>query len=195
MLLGSAWLLSGCATTHYPIKLDPAFEEKNVRTIALLPVVDRRRDRSIEIDLEYEINARATKQLTRRGYNVLQVPVSLLDEAGNFDAILDMESTYLATLGPAEADAVMAIYVDDVFSSYKVFSYVFKIDVLGTLVDKRDGTELWRDKGIGNFGQAGLISGITSGLNRNSALDGCVLAMLQGLPKLKMADQTHQSEK
>ena len=94
-----------------------------------------------------------------------------------------MDTGFIASLAAHDADAVAAVYVDDTLSSYKVLSYVFKIEATGTVVSKQDGTELWRDRGIGNQGQAGLISGVFAGMDRGFALDQCVGSLFSTLPK------------
>jgi len=182
VLAGGVLLLAGCASTRLPIKLDPAFSQRGIRSVALLPAVDQRADRSLNINLDHEMNARARKGLEKKGYRVLETAPIEHDRIG-ISRLMDMDPSYLASLGPAEADAVMAIYVQDTLSNYKIMSHVFTVEAIGTLVSKADQTEVWRDKGIGNVGQAGLISGLMQGLNQMSAMDDCVYGMLFTLPK------------
>lgn len=187
-------LLAGCATTRMPILLDPSFSDRQVTTVALLPIVDRRRDRSFSIDLDSQLGARTEKQLRSKGYEVIKVSqTEASSDPYGSERLLDMDAEYIASLGPPEADAVLAIYVDDVLSSYKVLVYEFKIEAIGTLVAKSDQKELWRDKGIGTQGQAGLISGLLQGMNRSLAMDLCVGGMLSALPKasaIKLVSRT-----
>ncbi len=175
--------LAGCATPRFPIKIDPAFSQRGIRSIALLPAIDQRKDRSYEIDLNYEINTRARKSLEKKGYVVLETSPVVASNRSEASRLMDMDPAYLASLGPANADAVMAIYLQDTLRSYMIMSYVFKAEAIGTLVSKADQTEVWRDKGLGNAGQGGLISGLLQGLYRAEALDGCVYGMLATLPK------------
>ena len=187
-------LLAGCATTRMPIVLDSSFSDRQVATVALLPIVDRRRDRSFNVDLDNQLGARAEKLLKSKGYEVTKISLpEASDNPYGSERLLDMDTEYIASLGPPEADAVLAIYVDDVLSSYKVLVYEFKIEAIGTLVAKSDQKELWRDKGIGTQGQAGLISGIFQGWDRSMAMDLCVGGMFAGLPKasaIKLASRT-----
>lgn len=183
---------AGCAAARLPIKLDPAFAQRGIRSIALLPAVDQRKDRLLNINLDYEMNVRARKGLEKKGYRVMETAPMEHDRIG-ISRLMDMDPSYLASLGPADADAVMAIYVQDTLSSYKIMSYVFKVETLGTLVSKADQTEVWRDKGIGNVGQAGLISGLMQGLSRSTALDACVHGMLSTLPKAPAATLIRQN--
>ncbi len=177
----AALLLGGCATARTPIRLDPAFAQRNIETIALFPIVDRRKDTSFNINLQDGLGERARKEIERRGYQVVHVAVGL--DRTSLSRLMDMDAAFISSLAPEGTDAVAAVYVDDTLSSYKVLSYVFKIEATGTVVAKRDGTELWRDKGIGNQGQAGLISGLFAGMDRSFALDQCVASLFSTLPK------------
>lgn len=180
-----ALLVTGCAATRMPIVLDPSFAQRRIYTIAMLPVVDRRRDRSADIDLDHQLGNRAEKILKSKGYEVVKVSrAELSRDPYGPERIREMDHEYIASLSHPDANAVLVIYADDILSNYKVMVYQFKIEATGTLVSKSDGKELWRDKGIGNSGQAGLISGLTQLWNRSMALDRCVNGMLSTLPKL-----------
>ena len=176
-------VVSGCATVRPPLRLDPMFSQRGIRSIALLPIVDRRKDRSANLDVEYEVSARARKALERKGYHVVAVPGPSEDDPIGTARLLEADLDYLVLLNPPEADAVIAIYVDDSLSSYKVLSYAFKVEALGVMVSRSANVELWRAKGIGNAGQAGLISGVLQGLYRSEAWDACVYGMLSSIPK------------
>lgn len=176
-------MASGCATVPPPLRLDPMFAQRGIQSIAVLPIVDRRRDRSANLDVEYEVGVRARKALEKKGYLVLAAPGPSVDDPIGTARLLDMDLEYLVSLNPPDADAVIAIYVDDSLSSYKVLSYAFKVEALGLMVSKRFNAELWRAKGIGNSGQAGLISGLIQGLNRSEAWDACIYGMLSSIPK------------
>ena len=174
---------AGCATIQPPLQLDPMFAQRGIRSIALLPIVDRRKDRSAALDVEYEVGVRARKALEKKGYQMLEAAGPASGDAIGMARLLDADLNYLVSLNPPDADAVIAIYVDDSLSSYKVLSYAFKVEALGVMVSKRLNAELWRAKGIGNAGQGGLISGVLQGLNRSEAWDACVYGMLSSIPK------------
>ena len=61
----------GCATSRVPIKLDPSFSTMGIKKITLLPIVDRRIDKSVDIDFEQAIRNKAAKNLESKGYTVL----------------------------------------------------------------------------------------------------------------------------
>ena len=63
--------VSGCSTVQkLPIKLDPNFSNKGVNTIILMPVVDRRPEKSAKINFDKEILAPSKKILEKKGYAV-----------------------------------------------------------------------------------------------------------------------------
>jgi hypothetical protein len=165
--------------------LDPAFADRHINTVAVVPVIDRRTDPSAGLDLQQQIGARAKKHLRKRGYKVIDAVALPGDNAEAQVRLADLDAAYLASRAPSGADAVFAIAVDDVMSSYKVLSYAFKIEATGTLVSVADRKELWRGRGIGNMGQGGLVSGLLIGLNRMEALDTCVGEMLSSIPRRK----------
>jgi hypothetical protein len=178
-------LSSGCASTGYLIRFDPKFDQRGIGSIALLPVVDRRRDRSANIDFEQEIRMRASRILEKKGYQVVTPPGPSESDLEGKTKLEEMDLGYIVSLNPPQTDSVMVIYLDDVLSNYQVFSYTFKIEAIGIMASKRENAELWRAKGIGNGGQAGLVSGLTQGLSRSDAFDQCIGGLLSTLPNRK----------
>jgi hypothetical protein len=66
-------VLSACAAgkkgnVRIPVKLDSSFYELKKELVALLPVVDRRPDKSFQIDLEKEIRIPSKRILDKKGY-------------------------------------------------------------------------------------------------------------------------------
>ncbi len=177
-------IFSGCAAAppRVPIKLDPSFSEMGIQTVALLPVIDRRVDKSYEIDLDKEIRNQAKKTLEKKGYAVLMPDTFAEGKAVELAEVVEMEVNDLALLGPRDARVIVLIYLEDILSSYKVLSYAFKIEATASMVSQEKQVELWRDKGIGRSGQGGLISGLTKGLDKSSAINTCINSMFYTLP-------------
>ncbi len=182
-LAALSFFLAGCAAAHAPLVLDPSFRERGITKIALLPIVDRRRDRSANIDLQQQMSGRVRKTLEKKGYEVVSARENLREDPESMERLMEMDPQFITSLGPEDSDAVLVVYVDDVLSDYKLIVYTFKVESTATLVLKSDGTELWRDKGLGNQGQAGLISGAFQLWDRSLALDTCVSAMFSSLPR------------
>jgi hypothetical protein len=177
-------ILAGCTTTKPAIKIDPSFSEMQIESLALLPVIDRRVDKSYEIDLENKVRLAAKEILEKKGYAVI-MPATFA-EGRNVDPAeaAAMGVNDLTSLGPADPKTIVLIYIEDILSSYKVLSYAFKIEATASIISKEKQSELWRNKAVGKSGQGGLISGITQGLDRSSAVGSCLGELFSNLPNV-----------
>ena len=182
--------VSGCSTVQkMPIKLDPNFSNKGVNTIILMPVVDRRPEKSAKINFDKEILAPSKKILEKKGYAVTISDKYSEDSNISSEQVAEMTAEELSALGPKGAGALLFIYIEDIMDNYVVLAYTFKIEATGSLIYKQERSELWRDKGIGSYGQGGLMSGVTSGMDRNVALSQCLESMLVSLPKCAVKEK------
>ena len=185
-----AFCVSGCSTVQkIPIKLDPNFSNKGIDTIVLMPVVDRRPEKSAKLNFENEILLPSKKILEAKGYTVVMPDKYSKDSNISSDQVAEMTTEELSALGPKGATAILFIYIEDVMDSYVVMAYTFKIEATGSLIYKQERSELWRDKGIGSYGQGGLMSGVTSGMDRGVALSQCLESMLVTLPKCAIKEK------
>lgn len=176
-------LVAGCATTQkLPIKLDPNYHQKGIETIVMMPVIDRRVDKSSKIDFNKDLRLPAKAMLEKKGYQVMIPSVYRESADVTQDEITEMDIEELSQLGPVDARALLYIYVEDILDSYVVISYNFKIEATGSLIHKQEKTELWRDKGLGTQGQAGLISGAFSAWDKQIAITACLESLLSTLP-------------
>lgn len=183
VFVAGLFLLNGCSTVpKMPIKLDPNFASKNIDTVVLMPVVDRRIDKKGSIDLEKDIRIPAKKILEKKGYIVI-MPSSFGEGiTASMGDVGEMNTQELSDLGPKDARALIFIYVEDIIDEYIVMAYTFKIEATGSLIEKQEKAELWRDKGIGAEGQGGLISGVTSVFNKSAAISRCLSDIFVTLP-------------
>lgn len=175
-------LFYGCAYTRIPLYIEPDFSNRLIDTIALLPMVDARKDKSAaDIDPERYVRKPIEKLLTKKGYSV--VMASHLKEGADLTAeeIGEMDEKELATLGPAESGYLFLFYLEDLSTSYVILSKTSKIEASAVLVDKANGQYLWRDKCVESVGQGGLISGLLP--MQGMVIEQCLSTMLSGLPK------------
>lgn len=175
-------LLYGCASTRVPLYIEPDFSNRKIDTIALMPVVDVRKDKTAaNIAPEGGVRKPIEKLLTKKGYSVAMV--SRFKDGADLtaEAIAEMDEKELATLGPQESAYLFLFYLEDLSTSYVVLAKTSKIEASAVLVDKARGQYLWRDKCVESVGQGGLISGLlpTQGL----VVEQCLSKMLSGLPK------------
>lgn len=158
--VGMAAAIAGCAGKRVPLQMHPAFDQ--ISTIALLPIVDARRDRGDSLDLEGDVRRPLEEMLRKKGYTV----VSLSSFSDSTDVpgeeLPELEPADIAKFGPPDARTLMVVSVNDVFSRYVVMAYTFKAEVEGMVIDKATGDVLWKDKGVVSGGQGGLVSGLVA---------------------------------
>lgn len=183
MCIGCVALLAGCATTpKVPIFLDPNLDHMQIDTITLLPVVDRRMDRSVSTTPEDLLGSRVKKAVEKLGYEVNTPGVfSPTAEIPN-EEIAEMDVTELATLGPEDAKVLLIVFLDDA-SSKTALGYSFKIEATAILLNKRTQSILWKDKGIGTSGQGGLVGCLMAPMIKSGSTDTCVRSVLASFPK------------
>jgi len=177
------FLVTGCVgTTKSAIRLHSDFSEKNVDTIVLMPIVDRRIDKSGAINIEKNILRPSKKMLEKKGYYVITPDSFLEGENISPEEVGEMDVEELAMLGPDGSKTLLFVYIEDVIDSYAIVAYTFKIEATSSLIEKSGKVELWRDKGIGASGQGGLISGPFAGMDKSAAISTCLRNMFTTLP-------------
>jgi hypothetical protein len=183
-LMLSVFLLNGCATTmKIPIKLDPNFNAKVGQTIVLMPIVDRRVDKTGSINLETQIRKPVKKLLEKKGYTVVLENTFIGGTAITPDEVGEMNIDELSELGPQNAKVVLFVFVEDIIDSYAVTACAYRIEATGSLIEKREKLELWRDKGIDSKGGEGLAAGVLAGLVKASVISSCLHDTFVTLPK------------
>lgn len=175
-------LFYGCASTRVPLYIEPDFSNRKIDTIALMPMVDVRKDKTAaNIDPERYVRKPVEKLLTKKGYSV--VMASHFKEGADItaEAIAEMDEKELATLGPPESAHLFLFYLEDLSTSYVILAKTSKIEASAVLVDKAHGQYLWRDKCVESVGQGGLISGLLP--TQGEAVQLCLSKMLSSLPE------------
>ena len=172
---------SGCASAPIPIFIAQDFQAHAIDEVYLLPVVDARIDTSSAIDLQKAIGKRILKAVKKKGYIV--IPVNTSEGAGvPSSEIAEMTNEEMCTLGPSQAKTLLIVLVEDLSKKYAVMGYTFKVEIAGILIDKANKQVLWKDKGIGNAGQGGLISGLMAPWIKYEALSTATKRLIQSLP-------------
>jgi hypothetical protein len=186
MLVIGAMLIAmavGCAKRpNVPIYSDPDLENMGFDTVTFLPVVDRRVDKSYDIDLEKDVGGRVVKDLEKKGYTVLRADAFSQSANVPNNEVAEMEAHELAELGPDNAERMLVVYLDDV-SSKTALGYSFKMESTAVLVDKSSGSMLWKDKGIGSAGQGGMLGCAMAGATKGEAMGLSVKEMMGSFPK------------
>ena len=177
-------LVIGCAPAPPRPTLEVApspTPPSSVGRIAVLPAVDGRIDRTIEVDLQEQVRDGAVKNLRRRGYRAYASDVT-----GDVGAITDedlsvADPAWVERLGPADARWVMVVVLVDV-SRELTFGSTGNAEVLAYLFDREQGTLAWRDRGLGQAGQGGLLGMAFIGTMDESAINRALEDVVTSLP-------------
>lgn len=182
-LVGVTLLMVGCAgrVPRTPIYADPDLANIFFDTVTVLPVVDRRVDKSTDVNLEKNVRGKAVKALEKNGYSVL-VAESFAEgiDIPN-DEVAEMEVHELATLGSPDTGMMLILFMDDA-SGATALGYSFKSEMTALLLDKSRKAMIWKDKGVASQGQGGLLGCAMSGSIKSECLSACVNSMLESFP-------------
>jgi len=178
--LGLGLVLTGCTRT--PLYIDKGFLEKPIDTVTLLPVVDIRKDKTAAtINAETDVRKPIEKLFAKKGYAV-RIADSFTDGAQPVpDAIVEMDVSELAKLGPTDSQNLFIFYLEDLSTSYVVMQKTSKIEASAMIVDKKNHRYLWKDKCVASVGKWGLISGLLP--IQGLAVDQCLSTISRSIPK------------
>lgn len=177
--------LGGCAQKpRVPVYIHPAYSPDAIDSVTVLPIVDRRGDKSVEFDLEDQVRRRVRSILERRRYTVALAGSFVEGRQLSMEEVSEMDSSDLVTLGPANSRFLFVFYVEDVLSTFVVMAHKFKVELSATLLDKQNATVLWRNKCVATGGQAGLVgAGLSKLTTPGERTSRCLELMLDMLPK------------
>lgn len=182
ILVSCAIVASGCVKQpRVPIYADPGLSAVIFDTVTVLPVVDRRVDKSAKVDLEKRILNPAKKLLKKQGYEVIVAEGFSQSSGISNEAVAEMETAELAELGPSGTKMMLILYLEDASAAIG-FGASFKGETSASLIDKPKALLLWKDKAVNSQGQGGLIGCLMANDLKNSCLQMCVTQMLSSFP-------------
>ena len=176
-------LLSGCAA---PLKkgiyLAPDFQSGAVSEIDVLPAIDARIDKGIEVDLEKQLRGEVESLLKNRGYKVSNSDRT--DDIGQIteDELKSGAPELIRRLGPPGARHVMVILLLDVKTKL-TFGSTGTAEVAGFIYDKEAEKLIWRDKGISKIGQGGLLGMAMKSMMDEQAISMANRNLVASIPK------------
>ncbi len=175
-------MVFSCGTVKKAIYSLPDFPPSTLSEIIILPPVDLRVDKKINVNLERQIRKASERAIVKKGYNV-----TTSEDFGADNQILEEDlktsnSDWIKQLGPTNSRYVMVLCLVDVVSKL-TFGSTANAEVAGYLYDKESGNIIWRDKGVGKTGQGGLIGMATKGLMDEDAIALALNNLLASIPK------------
>lgn len=176
-------VLIGCATTKQPIFLSKTFSQERVENILVLPVVDLRFNKELELPkLDKWVQGVVKGQLKRKKYTfTLATDRSIVDNITEED-MKEVDAEWVGNLGSSSYRWVMVAVLLDAKSKL-TFGSSGNAEVSGYLFDKKDGSLLWRDKGIGKVGQGGLLGMLMKGTMLGGAIQMATLNLIKSFPE------------
>ncbi len=183
--------LQGCATTkRAPIYLDPSFTPNQIDAIVVLPVIDRRIDKSVEIDFHNQIHLTAAAWIERKGYIAVIPDTACGQHFPVSSEVLAMDSKAICALASDSLNFVLILYVEDILKKHSLFKYQTKMEVTGLLLDRHKQAVLWKDKGIGVHSGGGILGAIEAAvLYTNEGIDLAMSNLFQTLPDAQWRKQ------
>lgn len=138
--LALSTLLAGCVTQQ-PYDYS-AFKESSPASILVLPPVNK----SPDVKASYSVYSHITLPLSEAGYYVL--PVAVVDETFKQNGLMNADE--IREVSPQKlheifaADTVLYIDITEYGSSYMIISSEVAVAATATLIDLRNGKELWK---------------------------------------------------
>jgi len=135
----------------------PVNEASHGETITLLPVVDTRKDKSVEIDPEKDIRKLVEECLIMMGYKV-NMPMTFCDKKElSQGAVNEMSPEALNAISPEGGDLLMLVRLRDAYFNYNVIQVIRKTHLEGLLIRRRDSTVLWEETACRGEGGGGVL--------------------------------------
>jgi hypothetical protein len=162
-----------------PVFQAAGFSATAVDEVVLLPVVDLRPDKSVGLDVKASALSSAKSTLKQKKYKFSVHS----DEAQVANlAPEDLEKPkpeWVKSLNPANGRWMMVVAVNDLVKKV-TFGTAANAEVSAYLFDKESGKCVWRDKGIGQAGQGGLIGYMNP--SATTAMQIATYNAINGLP-------------
>lgn len=179
------FLIVGCASPQKARYIAPSFDQVNVDTITILPIVDSRTQRQFEIhesELQQIIYPVVESGLNEKGYTVEYSADIAEVQCLKFGRSLSLESECLRKVGPPTSKWLLVLFLQD-FQMRIPYGGAVTAKMSGILIDRSDGLLLWSDLEYAGISQRELV-----GPDRNRSLTHEVLAistrkLISSLPK------------
>jgi len=178
VLFATTFTVNGLAAK--PKKPPTALEIQfsTIGKIVVLPALDARSGQKASVKLD-GIQPQVVKHLKKKRY---------LSEAGAAPAsemveedLKEAKPEFVAKLGPADARWILVVCLADV-TSKMTFGSTGNAEVSGYLYDKQDGKLIWKEKGVGQAGQGGLMGMAMKGAMKSAALNGAINNLMSRVP-------------
>jgi hypothetical protein len=181
-LLAAALALAGCGPGQRPpLFWNSEVQPHDVGLVTVLPALDGRVDREIEVEFDAQLADEAVRLLRERGYEATRGALPADVTGLTLDELTVADAATIRRLGSSGAGWVLVIGLVDVTTAL-TFGSTGNAEVAGYLFDTKNGALQWRDKGVGQAGQGGLIGmAMIAGMDE-MAIESALRKLIAGLP-------------
>lgn len=149
-LLTLLLFVGGCAAgTGLPPLRDASFDKHGIHSIALQPIVfrDAGPTNYCERDIENQVRFHLARYLQAKGYEVLRVEGVTRPHGAPPDPLADGAPENILRLSPAQADAVLVVWVEH-YRQFGLCDMVrqpyLEMGASAALYSRAQGAEIWR---------------------------------------------------
>jgi hypothetical protein len=181
-IAGVALLLAGCTTTPpKPLHSAADFQPESMDTVYILPVVDARADKKLNLNLN-KLQQTMANSMKQKRYNVVVLSDRNLVAGLTDEDLKDPSRDWVKGIGPSEARWVMALAVGEL-SRKLTFGSTGNAEVNLVVLDKQTGTVVWEDKALGQAGQGGLLGMLMVSMMDEAAIENAMGQIMFKFPK------------
>lgn len=191
LLFLSLFLLGGCASPQKAIYLAPTFEQVNVHTITILPIVDSRAQRQFEInesELQQIVNPVIGRGLIEKGYTVeFSKDISGI-QCLKWGRSVNLNPDCLRSAGPPNPRWVLVLFLQD-FQTRTPYGGAVSAKMSGVLFDKAQGLLLWKDLEYARLSQRELVGSNMDTLMTKDVFQICTRKLIGSLPQRRLTSK------
>ena len=171
--------LAGCKLPQSrPVHQADTFNPAEVDRIVVLPAVDLRPEKSIDIDLS-KCSDQCYMSTKWRKYDVVRHDEADALKNLTEEELANPQPEWIQSLGPTDARWVMVIAVHDLTRKVS-FGKSANAEISAALFDKQAQKCVWRNKAVGQYGQGGPIGFMMPAAT--AALETAAMTVMEGLP-------------
>lgn len=179
-----AFSLPGSAAPRYtpPKYLAPQFAAAEVATLAVLPVLDLRADRSQVLELDAWVHRVGRYLIKRRGYKpTFYGDRSMIDSLQRLGQS-DLVEAQMQNLRVPEVGRWLLVF--GLIDSYakRAFGSSGNAEMVAYIVDQQEAQVIWRHDTVGQIGVAGPVGMMMKGLMERSGIEVATKTLIESIP-------------
>ena len=178
-------VMVGCASPQKATYLSPSFDQKNIGSITILPIVDARIQRQFEInepELRQIIYPVVEWDLKEKGYAVEYSEEVTGVQCLKFGRSLNLDPECLRKVGPSHSMWVLVIFLQD-FQMRSPYGGAVSAKMSGVLFDRSEGLLLWSDLEYAGLSQRELVGKNMETVIANDVIQICTQKLISSLPQ------------